>query len=669
MVSIIIAAYNEEDVLGRTLDALLAGAPEAQIIVVANGCRDATAEVARSRPGVTVVELEQGNKPNALNAGEELATSFPRIYLDADIVVPAGGVAEVVAALERPGTLAAVPARELNLEGRPWPVRAWASVHARLPVFHDSLFGRGMVALSQEGRARFDRFPGMIADDLFLDSLFGSHEKAEVDTVSVVVETPAHAAELLSRLVRVRRGSAAMREAARSGELATTVRPADRWSWLRDVVAKDLRLIPAGVVYAAITLTAGALARRQPRRAMDWGGRARPSEGGTRVGFLGVQADTANLGLAALAYSATRLLDEACPGPGEFVYFSVNTQDSLELMRAELGIADKRLRAVAFRHKRPLRMLAAVREIAACDVVIDFTGGDSFSDIYGTRRLLRKLLHKQFVLATRTPLVLAPQTYGPLTGRAVRPWYRHVLDAAAAVYTRDDLSVGFLRTLTPRPVHIATDVAVALPFTPVQPRPPGSRTVRIGLNVSGLLWEGGYTGDNQFGLAADYRDYCSRVAGRLLDLGHEVHLVPHVLTRGWEPGLEDDVAACRALLRLQPRCVLAPEFAGPIMAKSWIAGLDAFVGSRMHATIASFTSGVPTVPAAYSRKFAGFFGGLGYPVVVDLTQLPTGQAVDATLAHLADLPGLRRQADPALGRARRRVEFFRDAMAELIAGG
>jgi len=271
MVSIVIAAHNEEDTLPATLAALLGGDRNPEVVVVPNGCTDRTAEVARSFAGVTVVELEQGGKPLALNAGDEAATSFPRIYLDADILVPPGGVDRVAAALERPGILAAVPGRVLDTAGRPWPVRAYFAINQRLPVFTDGLFGRGMIALSEAGRSRFGSFPLMVADDLFVDSLYTPQEKALVDTVKVVVRTPFTTRDLYRRLVRVRRGTAAMRQASRQGELAVAVRQADRWAWLRDVVARDLRLLPAGLVYAAITFAAAVAARRGPVNAMDWG--------------------------------------------------------------------------------------------------------------------------------------------------------------------------------------------------------------------------------------------------------------------------------------------------------------------------------------------------------------------------------------------------------------
>lgn len=271
MVSIVIAAHNEEAVLAATLKVLLSGNPGVHVIVVPNGCTDATAEVARGFPEVEVVELAQGGKPLALNAGDAAATSYPRIYLDADIRVPPGGVAALVKALARPDVLAAVPGRRVDTAGRPWPVRAYSEVHSRLPALREGLFGRGMIALSEEGRARFDQFPNLVADDVFVDSLYSGQEKAHVDDVQVVVAAPFTTRDLIRRLVRVRRGLAALRRAARSGEVPVPVNPSRRWSWLSDVVAREPRLLAAGIVYAGINIVAGLGARRGSVTAMDWG--------------------------------------------------------------------------------------------------------------------------------------------------------------------------------------------------------------------------------------------------------------------------------------------------------------------------------------------------------------------------------------------------------------
>jgi len=270
--SIIIAAHNEGRSLGGCLDALRAqrGAPAYEIIVAANGCTDDTVEIARSRPGVTVLDLPQPGKTAALNAADRIARGARRVYLDADIRLPPDYLAALATALPSDGPArAAVPRRRLDLTDRSWPVRAYFAVNQRLPVYRHGLFGRGVIALSARGRARFERFPDVIADDLFLDSIFGDAEKTELDVV-VEVATPRRLGPLIRRLSRVRRGNAGLRRAGRAGELATSIRPADRWAWLREVVLPEPRLAPAGLVYAAVTMIAAGLARYRAGGGTAW---------------------------------------------------------------------------------------------------------------------------------------------------------------------------------------------------------------------------------------------------------------------------------------------------------------------------------------------------------------------------------------------------------------
>jgi glycosyltransferase involved in cell wall biosynthesis len=249
-------------VLGACLDALLAQAdPGAlQIIVSANGCTDDTAGVARRR-GATVVERAEPGKPGALNAADDVAVGFPRVYLDADIIVPPHGLRRLLRRLDD-GALAAVPRRVLDTDGCPLLVKAYCAINKRLPVFRDGLFGRGMIAVSAEGRARFDRFPELIADDLFLDAQFALAEKRQADDVSVIVQAPRRTRALLDRLVRVRRGNAEMRAASARGTVAAPVRASDRWAWLRDVVIPRPWLILAAIPYVGITVAADVVGRR-----------------------------------------------------------------------------------------------------------------------------------------------------------------------------------------------------------------------------------------------------------------------------------------------------------------------------------------------------------------------------------------------------------------------
>jgi hypothetical protein len=90
IVSVVIPAHNESAVLAATLERLLAGTVpgEFDVIVVPNACTDATAAIARAA-GVTVIETPVPGKVPALRLGDEACQVFPRIYLDADVLLSA----------------------------------------------------------------------------------------------------------------------------------------------------------------------------------------------------------------------------------------------------------------------------------------------------------------------------------------------------------------------------------------------------------------------------------------------------------------------------------------------------------------------------------------------------------------------------------------------------
>ena len=292
MLTVVIAAHNEESVIGACLDALLAQPESAadRIVVCANGCADHTAAVAAAR-GVRVIDRPEAGKPGALNAADGIATGFPRVYLDADITVPAGALGAILSRFDAaPAALAVVPRRRIETTGRPWPVRAYFSINERLPVFRTGLFGRGLIALSEAGRARFDTFPDVISDDLFVDAQYTVDEKVEADEVVIAVEAPRTTRSLVDRLVRVRRGNAQLRVAAADHEIGVTVRPSDRWAWLRDVVAREPRLILAAAPYVAITLIASLRARRPTGVGAAWGQDRSTRDAAAAATSLGVPA-------------------------------------------------------------------------------------------------------------------------------------------------------------------------------------------------------------------------------------------------------------------------------------------------------------------------------------------------------------------------------------------
>ncbi|WP_327265114.1 glycosyltransferase [Streptomyces sp. NBC_01232] len=212
MTSIVIPAHNEGRVIGRLLDALLADTSAAgpDIVVVCNGCTDDTARVAGARGDrVRVVEIPTPSKHLALRAGDEHARGFPRLYVDADVVVGAADVRALVSTLDRsPALLAAAPGRDIPLAGCAWPVRAYYRVWQKLPAVREGLFGRGVIAVSEAGHARIAALPPLMADDLAASLAFGPGERRVVEEARVVVHPPRTWSDLIRRRVRAATSSA-----------------------------------------------------------------------------------------------------------------------------------------------------------------------------------------------------------------------------------------------------------------------------------------------------------------------------------------------------------------------------------------------------------------------------------------------------------------------------
>jgi glycosyltransferase involved in cell wall biosynthesis len=208
--AVIVPAYNEAAVIKRSLSPLSHAAVDGfiELIVVCNGCTDDTADVARSVPGVRVVELEQGSKPAALNAGDAAATLWPRLYLDADIQISAAAVLAVLDRLAQGDVLAARPESRYDVDGASALVRCYYRARQRIPQHKQAMWGAGVYGLSAKGHQRFGVFPTVTGDDFYVDTQFDADEKAVVATDPSVVKTPADAKSLLAILRRTHRGTA-----------------------------------------------------------------------------------------------------------------------------------------------------------------------------------------------------------------------------------------------------------------------------------------------------------------------------------------------------------------------------------------------------------------------------------------------------------------------------
>lgn len=208
--SVIVPAHNEANVIGRLLRGLNVSdtACPFEIVVVCNGCSDASAVEAREAcPSATVVEIADASKHHALVVGDRMATTFPRLYVDADVEIDAESCHALVKELELDGIEAVAPARRLDLAGASWAVRAYYAVWQELPAVQQGLYGRGVIAVTAQGWHRLADRPDVMGDDLYVHRRFSPGERRIVPAAVVVVRAPRTTGDLVRRRIRAAVGN------------------------------------------------------------------------------------------------------------------------------------------------------------------------------------------------------------------------------------------------------------------------------------------------------------------------------------------------------------------------------------------------------------------------------------------------------------------------------
>lgn len=292
-------------------------------------------------------------------------------------------------------------------------------------------------------------------------------------------------------------------------------------------------------------------------------------------------------------------------------------------------------------------------------------GGDNYTLDYGRPELHMHL--DEALWATAKPVVLWGASVGPFSDDpAFEATMREHLGRFSLVLARETETLSYLESigLTDN-VRLVADPAFLM--KPAKPDVP-DEVMRIldeqpiGINLSPLAGEyRGGNGDDWLAIAAG----CVK---SLLEANEgTVLLVPHVT---W-PNTNDhafleDIA--RALVGFGDRlCVLPPTLSAS-ETKWVISRLRAFVGARTHATIAAFSTGVPTISIGYSAKARGInhdlFGHLDW--LLPVQELSPAVLQERTAHLLSKEDEVRESLAQALPGIVSRAEKAGDFLAEVL---
>ena len=296
---------------------------------------------------------------------------------------------------------------------------------------------------------------------------------------------------------------------------------------------------------------------------------------------------------------------------------------------------------------------AIVRVVQDADAVLDVSGGDSFTDMYGSARFNDVIAPKKLAMTLRRRLVLLPQTYGPFSSKRNERSAQNLVAGASLAYARDGDSYEMLQQILGSHFdasrhRLGVDLAFGLQARKPQNLEPGvdralnARGTRplLGINISGLLTNQNVVAGERFGLLSDYRELTESVVAALLNSSDaHILLVPHVHAPSGH--YESDLDACRALVAALPdscraeaneriTIVSRPYDASEL--KWLISQTEWFCGTRMHSTIAALSQGVPACALAYSLKTKGVFETCeAGDSVVDMRHVSTEEATGQVL--------------------------------------
>ena len=296
-------------------------------------------------------------------------------------------------------------------------------------------------------------------------------------------------------------------------------------------------------------------------------------------------------------------------------------------------------------------------ELEKVDAVIAI-GGDNYSLDYRIPGLVQGI--DAHAMKLGKPVYLWGASVGPFEAepRYKATMVRH-LSKMQKIFVREPVSFDYLTANLSLPnVVMRADPAFTLrpeAFDLAHFWPNGGNRV-IGINMSPLVAK------KEFSQGPEaVKKLLATLVRHALELGNDVILIPHVAGNG----SNDDYQFMAEGLNIgefSGRVTIAPPDLNAAQLKYVISKLSFFIGARTHATIAAFSSGIPTISLSYSVKAKGInqllFGHTNFAMSVrDLS-------IDALLQAMSEIERDREETLRTLSRSVASMKTLAGQMAD-----
>jgi len=428
------------------------------------------------------------------------------------------------------------------------------------------------------------------------------------------------------------------------------------------------------------------------------------------VCLLWATLDAGNQGCCALTVSLIKLIIDSKPNARIYLFYGNRTGGTRQLQISgktiEVNIINHRLSSKAllnehllwifflafiqriipikFISDRIIRSNRWLKTLGDADFVGDIRAGDSFSDIYGLRKFLIRSIPGIIAILMRKKLVMLPQTFGPFKSAVSKQVALFTMKRATKLLSRDQDSIELVREMLGekykhKNIQLCPDVAFVLePTLPdkldIQPELNIKGNIPlIGLNISSLLYIGGFNRNNVFGLKVYYKEFIHILLQELMKRTRaHVLLVPHEYFPFMIDGQEcSEIQVCKKEResideRYRDRIHLVKREYNQNEIKGIIGLCDFFIGSRMHACIAALSQAKPTVGLAYSKKFYGTFQTIGVEqYVIDMREKEQKESIETIMRCFEQRDTTAQNLNVTIPETQKKIRsIFRDMLCE-----
>jgi polysaccharide pyruvyl transferase WcaK-like protein len=264
-----------------------------------------------------------------------------------------------------------------------------------------------------------------------------------------------------------------------------------------------------------------------------------------------------------------------------------------------------------------LKLKGTLGEYVTADAIIDLSG-DSLSDDYGTLPLCEILYSILLGIIVKKPVIIYAQSIGPFKKQLTRTLTKFILNRVNMITVREKITKNYLQEfgINKPSIYLTADSAFLLESASVKTVDKilmreglaENNKIRIGISPSRIIHRWSFLESKSLEEKHErYIELMAEITDYLIEkLNATVILIPHVMI----PNNDDRVTSKEIYERVKNKHdvkLIMNEYTAEEM-KGIIGRCDMFIGCRMHATIASTSTCIPTISIAYSHKTHGIIG-------------------------------------------------------------